>query len=68
MLMVDLRDMAWKDNETGNVHRITEFSKQNDIDIVWYMDVETLDEHCMDIDLFVEKYSAYGLFDDLEHA
>ena len=66
--MIDLRDLAWKDNVSGNVCRITEFTRQNGVNFVWYMDVESLEEHCMDIDLFPEKYSACGLFDDLEPA
>jgi hypothetical protein len=64
--MIDTRDMVWVDNITGNTHRITEFAQKDDIHVVWYMDVESLEEHCMDIDLFVEKYTASGLFDDLE--
>lgn len=66
--MIDMRDLLWKDNDSGQLHRITEFVKANDKDIVWYINVESLEEHCMDSDLFVEKYTATGVFDDFETA
>lgn len=66
--MIDLRDLAWKDNSTRNIVRIIEFSERNDIHVVWYMDIESLEEHCMDIDAFVENHTAAGLFDDFETA
>jgi hypothetical protein len=66
--MIDLRDLAWKDNENGYMNRITDFATYDDVNVVWFMDIESLDEHCMDIDLFVEKFTACGLFDDLEQA
>jgi len=66
--MIDLRDLAWKDNDTADIVRIIEFSQRDEVHLVWYMDVESLDEHCMDIDAFVDKHTACGLFDDLEPA
>jgi hypothetical protein len=65
-IMIDTRDMSWRDNENGNIHRIVDFSNDAETHIVWFMNVDTLEEHCMNIDLFVEKYTAYGLFDDVE--
>ena len=66
--MIDLRDLAWKDNDNANVVKIMEFSHRDELHLVWYMDVESLEEHCMDIDAFVDKHTACGLFDDLESA
>jgi hypothetical protein len=67
-IMIDLRDLAWKDNNSGEMVRIVEFSHREELHVVWYMNTETLDEHCMDIDAFVDKHTACGLFDDLEPA
>ena len=66
--MIDLKDLAWKDNETANIVRIVDFSNREGTHIVWYRDTESLDEHCMDIDAFVEKHTSCGLFDDFEMA
>lgn len=65
-IMIDLKNLVWKDNETGSLNKITEFRKCGEIDIIWYIDVESLEEHCMDIDIFVSKHTARGIFDDVQ--
>ena len=66
--MIDLRDLAWKDNDTNNIVRIIDFTQTNEVHVVWYAEVDSSEEHCMDVDAFVDKHSACGLFDDLEPA
>jgi len=67
-LMIDARDLAWKDNDSANIVRIIDFSQNGEIHLVWYMDVESLEEHCMDIDAFLSKHTTGGLFNDYEPA
>jgi hypothetical protein len=64
-IVIDLKEMLWKDSETGSINKITEFKTYGDIPVVWYMNVDSLDEHCMDIDMFVSKHRAGGIFEDM---
>lgn len=65
-VMIDLKDLSWRDNEFGTIHKIIGFHTYNDLNIVLYLDIETGEESCMDVDLFINKHTACGLFDDVE--
>lgn len=67
--MVEVKDLVWKDRDSGRLNKILDiYPDKNDIDCVRYIDVGTKEEHVMSVDIFVTKYKACGLFDNVEHA
>ena len=65
-IMVDLKELVWKDADSGILNKIMNFEQHEDGDLVWYMEIDSLDVHCMSIDIFVAKHIACGIFDDIE--
>lgn len=67
-IMADMKDLVWRDNETGTLNKVKEFHNYGDIKVVFYVDLEYLDLHCMDVDMFILKHKAMGVFDDIEES
>lgn len=63
-VMIDLRDLIWKDTKTNN-YRIVEFKQENGKDLVWYINLESLEEYCMDAESFLNEHTSAGLFEEV---
>ncbi len=56
----DIKEISWKDSETGRLYRVTGFTDLEDIIVVWYQDRGTGEVHCMDSHMFTLKLEACG--------
>lgn len=56
----DIKEVGWKDSQSGRLYRVTGFTEVDDITVVWYQDRGTAEIHCMDSHMFTIKHEACG--------
>lgn len=59
-MVIDIKDLTWKDVESGHLYKVTSFSEENDVTLLWYKDMGTGEIHCMSANMFTLKHEACG--------
>lgn len=58
---VDIKQGTWRDIYGGSF-RITELVSILDTTLIWYVDLQTSETHCMSIDIFLRQHEACGSY------